>query len=532
MPTLLEKPVLGSYKIDPWPYQSKAIDAVRDEYVKGIRRTMIVISTGLGKTIVSALIGRKVIEKGGRILFLAPSIELVEQAANKFDLVGIEVGIEQSKQQARSIFEPDAVIGSIQTMRGKRLESWPPDYFNMIIVDECDFGFMGTYRKILDYFKRARILGITATIQRLDGEDLGQFYESVAFTMTAYEGMTAEHPGPYLCKPIYHLIPGLEINLCGLRPKKSDFGVEELDVRISSMADTLANAIRKEAEHRRTLINLPGVRSSEGIATALQSMGVDADWVSGDDPNRDSKVRRFRSGSLQMIAQCSVFSRGFDVPEIEAVALCRPTQSQTILDQQMGRGLRRSPGKENCIFIDFEYLTDGYELARPIALLETPFMDGGVLDAAQELMKKDKQLDMLEAVEQGEKIHKERQILRIKAKEREMRYKRVLYDPLSVCDALGIPWQGRRVVDVQSNLATSKQVATLKKLGIDGAEKMSKTRASTMLSFLIPRIRANMASARQVACAISKGGMDPEAARAMSFNEASDFLDSLFSRRS
>ncbi len=113
-----------------------------------------------------------------------------------------------------------------------------------------------------------------------------------------------------------------------------------------------------------------------------------------------------------------------------------------------------------------------------------------------------------------------------------MKYRRVLYDPLSVCDALGIPWQGRRVVDVQSNFATDKQIATLKKLGIDGAEKMSKTRATTLLNFLFARIRANKASARQVACMISKGGMEPEAAREMSFEDAKVKLDSIFGQRS
>ncbi len=528
---ILSKPTLGPYKVDPRPYQSEAIAAVRNEYVNGIRRTMIILATGTGKTLVSSFIGRKVIEKGGRILFLAPSTELVEQAANKFDLVGIEVGIEQASQQARSIFEPDAVIGSIQTMKGKRLSSWSPDYFNMIIVDECDYGFMGTYRKILDYFGKARVLGISATVARADEEDLGQFYESIAYTMSAYDGMTAEHPGPYLCRLIYDLVPDLDIDLRDLRPKKGDLSPDELDARIAPLADTLANAIRKEAENRRTLIYTPGIRSAQGIATALSSLKVSAECVSGDDPEREAKVERFRKGETQMLASCSLFLRGFDVPEVAAIALCRPTKSQSLLDQIIGRGLRLANGKDNCRLIDFNYLTDGYDLARPIALLETPIMDGGVLDAAQELMKQDKQLDMLEAIEQGEQIHKERQILRIKAKEREMRYKRVLYDPLSVCDAIGMPWRGKRIVDVQSNFATEGQVKFLEKLGITGAEKMSKTRATTLIKFCVDRRKQGLARPRQVSCIIGKGGVDPEIARSMTFNEASDFLDSLFSKR-
>src|SRR4051794_8916253 len=121
------------------------------------------------------------------------------------------------------------------------------------------------------------------------------------------------------------------------------------------MIERLSNVIKKEIEGRPTLVFMPGIRSSQGMATALQYIGVNADWVSGADPDREEKIRRYKEGEIQVMCNAQVLTEGFNAPRTAAIVLCRPTKSRPLYSQMVGRGTRLKHGMEftDCLVIDF-----------------------------------------------------------------------------------------------------------------------------------------------------------------------------------
>lgn len=879
---LLETPSLSPCRMTLRPYQEEAIEAVRREFAAGRRSTLIVLPTGCGKTITFGMVARRCVERGGKVLILAHRGELIDQAADKLDHLGIQVGIEKAEQRARSLYDPDVVVATVQTMQRDRLKTWDRSHFRLIITDEAHHATSGSYKRIYEHF-HAHHLGVTATADRADEENLGGVFESVAYELSLWEAMTAPEPGPYLCR-LKFVQCDVQIDLRDIRTTAGDFNLADLEDRIRPLVETLANAIRQEVGARRTLIFTPDVGSAQAMATALQSLGLRADWVSGDDPERKEKVKKLHSGETQVLAnclderteiltnrgwvgiddirnddrtaavdpmnrairwekvtrvvkrdrgdgermvaiknqtldvrvteghrmlvrtkgaiewrfveagelpgrqspyqlplagydmapvptcdfplphdprtltldecrfiglwiadghidarggrgitigqsavypdaneeirriltacgfdwahsvsrnakslhlqhryrvprgniggalarngfgrlacyldknfspilfglnreqalalieglwlgdgvkfktrkhrggvrrswaivntnkvmldrlqelavtrglaanicgprdngplstrpiyticireraevatnnshvetsggnparfevawkpervwcvtnktgtiitrrngkvavmgQCALLTEGFDCPEVAAVALCRPTKSRPLYAQMVGRGTRLAKGKNDCLLIDFNYLTTKHDLVKPVELFDTTHTDSEVLEIATEMAKTQKGLDLVDAIERAEKVHNERQVLRIHARERQVGYRRVSYDPLSVCDALGIPWRGGK--DAVINRATPKQVELLKKFKVEDAASMSKTRAATILDALIARSKAGLATQKQVAHLI-RNGVEPGVARKMTFKEASAELDRLW----
>ena len=524
---ILDKPTLGPCNVELRPYQFDAVGAVRSRFHAGDKSTLLLLPTGTGKTITFGYIARLTIEKGKRVLILAHREELIDQAVNKLDKLGVEAGVEKAFQYARSIFEPDAVIATVQTMQRKRLQSWPQDYFALIVTDEAHHAVAQSYQNIYKHFHKAYHLGVTATADRADEEDLGQVYQSIAYEMSLWDAMTCEPPGPYLCR-LKFVQCDLQIDLRDLKPRKDDYSETDLEERIVPLAETIANAIRQEVGERHTLVFTPGVKSAQGIATALEALGLHFAWSSGDDDQRKEKVKRFQSGEIQGLVACQLFTEGFDVPETSAVVLCRPTKSRSLYSQMVGRGTRLARDKTDCLVIDFDFLTAKHDLVKPVELFDTTVTDSEVLEIAHKAVKKTKGLDLLEAIQDAEKEHHRRQVLRVQARERAVTYRRVSYDPMSVFDTLGIPWRGGK--DAVIDRATPKQVDLLHKFGIEDAENLSRTRASTLLDYNISRMKRGLATTKQVSWLIAKG-VDPATARTMTKKEASAYLDTVFRKR-
>ena len=527
---ILDKPILGPCRIDLRPYQADAIQAVRNEFVKGVNSTLLVMATGGGKTLVFGMIARKAIEKGGLVLILAHTEELINQAVNKLDMMGVEVGVEKAEQRARAIFDPDAVIASVQTMKPKRLATWDPNYFTMVIVDEAHHAVCNSYQRILRHFKSAKVLGVTATADRTDEENLGQVFESVAFEMNLWDLMTAPDPGPYLCQ-LRFVQCDVDIDLRSLNAKGDDYTDTDLEARIGPMVEVLSNAIRQEAGERKTLIFTPQVKSAQAMATAMQSMGLRADWISGDDQDRKRKVQEFREGKLQFLANCAVLLEGFDVPDVSAIALCRPTKSRPLYSQIVGRGTRISPNKSDCLLIDFNYLTAKHDLVRPVDLMDKSTCDDEVLAIAQEMILDDKNVNLMQAIEQARVEHEKRTVLRIKARERDVKYRKVSYNPLDVCGTLGLPWRGNKNPDAIIHKATPGQVKYLTNcFGVENADQLSRARATTMIDFLKNRMDRGLATMKQVSWLIARG-LPPEQARSMSKEDATARLSEFFKKK-
>lgn len=518
-PEMHETPALRPTDVNLRAYQREAIDAVRGEFSAKKKATLLVMATGLGKTVVMGSIARMVAERGGRTLILAHRGELIDQATETIMRLGMTPGVEKADQRARSLFEPHVVVATVQTMQRKRLEGWPRDYFKLVMTDEAHHATADTYRNIYNHFDALK-LGVTATADRADEEFLGDVFESVAYEYSLWDAMTAPEPGPYLSR-LRFVQCDVGIDLRSIRTTAGDLNAADLEEAIRPHIETLANAIKQEVGDRKTLIFTPDVGSATAMATALDSIGLRTRWVAGDSPDRKAIIAGFRNGDFQALANCNLATEGFDVPDIEAVVLCRPTKSRPLYAQMAGRGTRLSPGKEYCLLVDFNWLTSKHDLVKPVELFDTTKTDGETLDIATELLESRKGLDLKEAVEQAREEQKRRTVLRIKAREREVRYRRVAYDPLSAMATLGVA--ARKEASGLQGTITEKQRTTLERFGLTGLDSCSKRRAHMLLDTIFARKNQGLATVKQVGTLIGFG-FDPAQARAMSKDQASQAI--------
>ncbi|WP_422923094.1 DEAD/DEAH box helicase [Singulisphaera sp. PoT] len=526
MTTLFAGPEMGADTLTARPYQVEATEAVRREFAGGRKSTLVILPTGTGKTVLFSKISRAVVEKGGRVLILAHRGELVDQAVNTLERVGIVAGVERAGSHARAMFDPDVVVGTVQTLQRARLKSWDRDHFRLIIVDEAHHATAETYQNIIKHFRSAKVLGVTATPDRADEDELTTVFESVAYEMSIWDAMTAPAPGPYLSR-LRFVQCDVGIDLRGIRTTGGDFNQADLEERIAPLIDTLANAIRQEVGDRQTLTFTPDVGSAMAMASAMQSIGLAADWISGDCPDRAEKIARYKAGDLQVLANCNLLTEGFDAPTTAAIGLCRPTKSRAFYSQMVGRGTRLAPGKADCLLVDFNFLTEKHDLVRPADLFDTTDTDGEVLDIADELLKAKPGSDLMEAIEQARATQQQRQVLRIQARERQVKYRRVSYDPLATAETLGVVMRGN--TDARHDPPTDKQIEYALTFGITSPETLSRRRLSRLLDVLSDRRKFGLATPKQVAHLIRNGVAAAEA-RNMSKREATAALDRLWGK--
>lgn len=519
--SMLEAPPLRPTDIQPRPYQLEAISAIRDEFRKGHKSTLLVLPTGTGKTVVFGTIARRMAERDRRTLVLAHRGELIDQAVETLTRLGLDPGVEKAESYARALFEPAVVVATVQTMQGDRLLSWPRDYFRLVVVDEAHHAVSESYRRVIEHFGTALHLGVTATADRADGGALGEVYESTAFEYSLWDAMSAAPPGPYLSR-LRFVQCDVGIDLRQIRTTAGDLNAGDLEEAIRPHIDTLANAIRQEIGPRKTVVFTPDVGSAQAMSSALNAIGVRARWVAGDSPDRRQIIEEFRHGEFQAICNCALLTEGFDCPDIEAIALCRPTKSRALYAQMAGRGTRLAPGKENCLLIDFAWLTSRHKLVQPVELFANR-TDEETLKIAAKYLDRARGLDIKEVVERAkeEQELKHRVELHVQAQERQLRYRRVSFDPLAGMQALGIPI--RKEADNLQGTITPRQRELLERRGFTGLDSMSKSRARAIIVHTNDRFKKGLATFKQVTLLI-RLGVAPDKARSMTKEEASETI--------
>jgi superfamily II DNA or RNA helicase len=526
MSKLLPTPPIGANTLSPRVYQAEAIDAARDK-LRNHRSTLIVLPTGTGKTCVFAMASRMCAEKGGRSLILAHREELINQAASVLERVGLAPGIERAESYARSMYEPHAVVATVQTLRGKRLQSWPSNYFRLIVVDEAHHATAPSYQAILSHFAKAKIVGVTATPDRADEDEIADVFESTAYEMTIWDAMTAPAPGPYLA-PLKFVRCDTPVDLRGLKASGDDYNESDLADRITPLVEVLANAIKARVGGRQTIVFTPDCASASAMATALQSIDCKADYVWGDSPDRVEKIERFKQGETRILVNCMIFTEGFDAPYTSAIVLCRPTKSRSLYSQMIGRGTRLAPGKDDCIVVDFAWLTDKHDLVRPADLVisrarEDESDAGDILDA---LTNSEEPVDLIEAAKQAKEEGSKRRALKIEAKAREDRLKWTQVDPLTgAFGILDVPVVGS-IYDATHDRPSRGLVEALAKFKVPSPEKLSNRNAKALMGRLCERADMGLSSLGQIKVLV-KNGVPIEAAREMTKAEASDRIDEI-----
>ena len=368
------------------PYQIAAVDAVRDAWTRG-HRTLIVLATGTGKTTVFAEIIRRRRDAGrGRALVIAHRIELLEQAADRLRAGGVSAELDSGASYAVQhalMGGADAVVATVQTLRGRRLERWASDAFSTIIVDEAHHSTSASYRAVLDRFPEAKILGVTATPDRGDGIGLGEVYTSAAYSYPMAAGIRDGYLAPLRCLAID--TPSIRLSSCSVTRQEHgrDYSAADLAAQLESESalHELAVPIARESMGRRTIVFVPSVTVAHELARVLAAyVGADAvrslDGSSGTE-ERAAVLEQYRAGSVRFLVNCALVTEGFDAPSTSCVAIARPTQSRALYAQMVGRGTRIAPGKEDCLVLDLAPSNERHSLASPLDIL-----GGKPLDAA------------------------------------------------------------------------------------------------------------------------------------------------------
>lgn len=288
------------------------------------------MATGLGKTVTFANLPRQ-----GRVLLLSHREELVEQPRKYY---ACSFGAERAASRSHG---EDVVSASVQTLV-RRLDRFAPDEFDVVIVDEAHHAAARTYRKILSHFRPRLTLGFTATPNRGDKVRLDDVFSKIIFSRDLRWGIQNGYLCDILCKRV-----NIGYDLSAVHTRLGDYAPGELAEAMEGTADAVAQAYREEAEGA-TLIFAVNVAQAEEIAARIPGAVV----VTGETKDRAGIIRRFTDGEIPCLVNCMVFTEGTDIPRVETVILARPTQSDALYTQMVGRGLRLYPGKERLILID------------------------------------------------------------------------------------------------------------------------------------------------------------------------------------
>ena len=274
------------------PYQAEAIAAIEGEWDKGVHKTLLVLPTGTGKTIVFCKVAEDMVRTGCRVLILAHRGELLEQAAAKMDAVtGLGCALEKAESSSLGSWYR-VVAGSVQTlMRENRLSRFPADWFDVIIVDEAHHILSDSYQRILAHFPQALVLGVTATPDRGDMRDLGAVFESLAYEYTLPRAIREG----YLCPIKAQTIP-LRLDLSGVAVQAGDFKAADLGTALDPYLYQIADEMKSCCRGRKTVVFLPLVKTSQKFRDILNSRGFRAAEVNGDSRDRARILADFDGG--------------------------------------------------------------------------------------------------------------------------------------------------------------------------------------------------------------------------------------------
>ena len=352
-------------KMELRPYQDEAVAAIEDEWRKGVKRTLLVLPTGTGKTICFAKVTEDCVRMGDRVLILAHRGELLDQAADKIKRsTGLGCSLEKAESTCLDSFYR-ITVGSVQTlMRQSRLDRFKPDYFSTIIVDEAHHVMSPSYRTILNYFNEAKVLGVTATPDRSDMKSLGEVFDSLAYE---YRITQAIKQG-YLCRIKALTIP-LKLDISGVGISAGDYKVGEIGTALDPYLDQIADQMAEHCMDRKTVVFLPLIATSQKFRDILISRGFKAAEVNGDSTDRAEILADFETGKYNVLCNSMLLTEGWDCPSVDCIVVLRPTKVRGLYCQMIGRGTRLSPGKDHLLLLDFLWMTEKHELCRPASLI-------------------------------------------------------------------------------------------------------------------------------------------------------------------
>ena len=477
-------------------YQEEARGAVQQEWQSGRKRTLLVLPTGCGKTIVFSKIIEDRVRLGERVLVLAHRSELLEQASDKLmTATGLVTALEKAESTSiGSWFR--VVVGSVQTLqREKRLSQFPPNYFDTIIIDEAHHAISDGYQRVLQHFDDSNVLGVTATPDRGDKRNLGQYFDSLAYEYSLVQAIKSG----FLSKITAVTIP-LTLDLSSVSMQSGDFKASDLGTALDPYLEQIADEMVKQCADRKTVVFLPLVKTSQKFRDILNAKGFRAAEVNGESKDRAEVLEDFDKDKYNVLCNSMLLTEGWDCPSVDCVVVLRPTKVRALYSQMVGRGTRLFPGKENLLLLDFLWHTERHELCRPAHLI------AGTEEVAKKMVENMEEeagalfdIEELE-VKSAEDVYAKREEALAKQLEEMRKRKRKLVDPLQFEMSI----HAEDLVDYvpefgwEQSPVSDKQKQALEKFGIFTDEIGNAGKAAKLLDRLAKRRDEGLTTPKQI----------------------------------
>lgn len=477
------------------PYQDESRIAVHTEWDEGRKKTLVVLPTGTGKTIVFSKIIEDRVRLGERGLVLAHRGELLDQASDKLEkATGLKTATEKAEQTSIGSFFR-VVVGSVQTMqREKRLSMFPPDYFDFIVVDEAHHCISDGYQRVLKHFESANVLGVTATPDRGDMRNLGSYFESLAYEYSLVQAIKEGY-----LSPIKAVTVPLKLDLSGVGQQAGDFKTKDLGTALDPYLESIADEMLEYCKDRKTVVFLPLVKTSQKFTDILNRKGFRAAEVNGNSADRAEILEDFDNDKYNVLCNSMLLTEGWDCPSVDCVIVLRPTKVRSLYSQMVGRGTRLFPGKENLLLIDFLWHTERHELCHPAHLIaETEEVAKKMTENIEEAGMP---LDLEEAeVKASEDVIAQREEALAKQLAEMKKRKRKLVDPLQFEMSIQAEDLSSYVPSFGWEMSppSDKQVQALEKFGIMPDEIDNAGKASLLLDRLNKRKAEGLATPKQI----------------------------------
>lgn len=344
----------GSMEQEPSPLpttvQLKALEALEGTRQEGYRRGLVVLATGLGKTWLSAFDAKQLGAR--RILFVAHREEILYQAADTYLRIKPDsrVGFYMGQQRDHTV---DILCASIQTLgKESHLERFSPQHFDYVVVDEFHHAAAPTYHRLLNHFAPQFLLGLTATPDRTDRSDiLSLCDDNLVYEHPLFEGVRDRFLVPFH----YYGIHDETVEYAEVPWRNGTFDPNLLANKLATLGRARhALKVWRQYKQSRTLAFCVSRQHADFMEDRFNREGVRAASVHGDsDMSRGEALERLEAGTLDIVFSVDLFNEGVDLPSIDTVLLLRPTESKILFLQQIGRGLRISPGKNKLVVLDF-----------------------------------------------------------------------------------------------------------------------------------------------------------------------------------
>ena len=328
-------------------HQQEALDALQK--MREAKETIALIhhATGTGKTVTAVSDAKRM---GGRTLYIAHTKDLITQAADTFRELWPEASLGLYVENHKET-DAQVICASVQSV-ALNLDSFLLDAFDYLIIDEAHHAAAETYQKVLAYFTPRFTLGLTATPERADDQDILEIFKNTAHRLDIQTAVEIGELVPVRCIRIH-----TNIDLTKVRFNSVQYNIRDLESKIfvpernQLIVDTWMEFVRD----KRTVIFCASIRHAEQIAALLNERGVPALAVSGSMKlaERNEATQRFAQKKLLVLCACDLLNEGWDCPETEVLFMARPTMSKVLYTQQLGRGMRLAEGKDSLMVFDF-----------------------------------------------------------------------------------------------------------------------------------------------------------------------------------